>query len=634
VKGTPASKSPALGFASLPGRIVDTCSSYFGFLGAILLFLSSLAISYEIIARYIFKAPTIWSYEISIILISTAVFMTVAYGLRIGGHVNVSILSKYLPQATNDLLDIIAVWIICAFSVFYVVMQKDMLLHSIKVTERTSMLFLPAWPIKAMVLLSFVILAIQAAREGIKKIRIFLASEMPSQVKKTTAMTILVYIIAVIATLFIWKYINSTAGVFLLMIVLLINRLPIGFSMAFASAIGFIGILGFNGGVSEVVNLYSLVWNEFSIISLPLYVFLGYIMHKSGMASELFAFARALIGHVTGGLAVASLMVCAFFASISGSSTANALTVGLIAIPEMERYKYDKKLAAGVVAVGGTLGILIPPSACLIMIGILSQESIGKLFMAGIIPGVIAFLFLSVMAIFRSKKSGMGEAMPKASSKDRVISFRKTIGSLILPLVLLSGIYSGIFTATEGAAVAVVYALLYALLTRRIKVSDLGAVITESTKTVAMLAILIAGGMALANTTAMLRLPQMAARYVVTSGWPIWSIILAFLVLVIILGMFLDGNSVTILTIPIAAPVMHALGVNMIWFAVLFVMCSEIGLISPPVGMNTFVVQQVSGVDFIDVIKGALPFLLMMFVVLALVAFFPQLALWLPGTMR
>jgi C4-dicarboxylate transporter DctM subunit len=224
------------------------------------------------------------------------------------------------------------------------------------------------------------------------------------------------------------------------MVVLLIFKLPIGFSMAIASAAGYISIMGVEGGVSEVVNMYSFVWNDFAIVSLPLYVFLGYIMHKSGMARELFHLARVLIGHLPGGLAVAALIVCAFFAAISGSSTANALTVGLIAIPAMASYNYDKKMSAGVVAVGGTLGILIPPSAAMIMIGVLSQESIGQLFMAGLVPGVIAVILLSITAIITSKKTGANRNCPRPPAE--VIAALRQQSELNPALDLLGGMYT------------------------------------------------------------------------------------------------------------------------------------------------------------------------------------------------
>lgn len=202
-----------------------------------------------------------------------------------------------------------------------------------------------------------------------------------------------------------------------------------------------------------------------------------------------------------------------------------------------------------------------------------------------------------------------------------------------MPVIMLGGIYSGVFTPTEAAGVGVIYAMLFSILSGRIKFKGMYSLITESTKSVAMIGILVAGGMGLANVTAMLRVPQKAAEFVVTSEWPGWLVILGTMVLIFILGMFLDGGAITLLTMPILAPVVSALGYDVIWFAVLVVLCTEIGMISPPVGLNVFVVQQVSGIDMVDILKGSIPFILVLVLVMLLVAFFPQLALWLPSTM-
>jgi len=357
-------------------------------------------------------------------------------------------------------------------------------------------------------------------------------------------------------------------------------------------------------------------------------------MYRSGLADELFNFARLWVGHLPGGLAVAAVAACAIFAAISGSSVANAATIGLVAIPAMVAFKYDKRLAAGLVAAGGTIGVLIPPSTAMILIGIIAEESIGDLFMAGLIPGILLFTLLSIAAIVICKKTGTYQPLPKVFWRERLTGTKKAIGSLMMPVIILGGIYTGVFTPTESAAIAVVYALIYVLFIKRVKWAQLLEIIKESTKTVAMAAILLAGGISLGKVVAMLQVTQNVCAYFATAGWPAWLIIVATMGLIFVLGMFLDGSAIVLLILPILAPLVRSLGFDMLWYAVLFVINTEIGLITPPIGMNVFVIQQVSGIDAHDVIRGAIPFVIVIALTLIIVAFFPILSTWLPSTMR
>ncbi|MDA8235050.1 MAG: TRAP transporter large permease subunit [Clostridia bacterium] len=623
---------PLRRFGAGIGKAVDYMSSMFGFLGGIMLLLSAFVISYEVIARYAFDSPTGWTFETSILLVLTGVFLTVSYGLKEGSHVNVEAFVHYLPAKVCMVLEIISYLFVLGYSLLFVHYSFDMLTHSFTIAEKSSQMFLPLWPVKAAFFLSFTMLALQSVRLLVAKVSQLAEANQEQSGRRGTVITVLGFIF-VFSLGVISMYFSPVGGLTLLLMIMLFAGIPIGFTITITGAFGMALLLGVERGIAAIPQMTYMVWNDFSVAALPLFVFLGYIMYRSGLANDLFDFARAWIGHIPGGLAVTTMVVCGIFAAISGSSVANALTVGLIAIPAMLSYKYDRKMAGGLVAVGGTLGVLIPPSAAMLLIGIATQESVGKLFMAGVIPGILALFLFSIVAVWQCKKTGDYEPLPKATFKERMIGTKAASGSLLMPVLMLGGIYSGAFTPTEAAAVAVIYALVYSLLSKRIKMQEFYDVIKDSTKSVAMLVILVAGGLALANVSTMLQIPQMAAEYVISASWPGWMVILGALVLIFLLGTALEGGVIVLLTMPILAPVVSALGYDVIWFAVLVVICTEIGMISPPVGLNVFVVKQVSGISTMDVLEGSIPYVLILVLLMLLVALFPALALWLPSTM-
>ena len=311
-----------------------------------------------------------------------------------------------------------------------------------------------------------------------------------------------------------------------------------------------------------------------------------------------------------------------------------AVTIGLVALPALARRKYDDELAAGVVASGGTLGILIPPSAAFILYGIVAEQSIGKLFMAGIIPGLMLFVLLSITAFILCKRSGKYEPMPRISWKEKMAVTRSSLGTLMLPVVILGCIYTGVCTVTEAAALGVVYALVLIIIKRGFNLAAMAYIIRESTKTIGMACILLAGAITLSKVVTMLEIAQRLIIAIGDAGLGAMAVVLALMGILIILGMFLEGMAITLIVIPIAAPILSSLGVDLIWFAVLFVINGEIGMLTPPVSLNLYVIQQIAGTPLERVIRGTIPFMLTLVVGLGIVILFPQIATWLPSTMR
>ncbi|NLL53122.1 MAG: TRAP transporter large permease subunit [Peptococcaceae bacterium] len=627
-------KSQPLSLFKKISNAIDSCSSSFGFIGGMLLFATGFVITIQVILRYVFSARNNWTDETATIFVLVAVFTTLALGLREGSHVRVQTVFDRLPELTQVILEIISYLFIFVFSLVYTLVAFNMTVDSITLKEISPMLYIPMWPVKALIFIGFIILTLQTLQLFVKKLNAFPEKfAAPNAAKKFTVVTAAIYFILLIAAIYIIFQVNMGAGIVFLLFIFLIASVPIGFTIAIISMLGAIGLMGVELGVIYIPQAFYMQWNNYNLLALPMFVFLGFVLHKSGMAEDMFAFARAWVGELPGGLAVATIVVCGIFAAVSGSSIANAVTIGLIAYPALVRYKYKKNMAAGMIAVGGTLGVMIPPSTAFITIGILTNESIGALFMAGLVPGFIAVVLLSTAAVIYCIKTKAYEPLEKISLKDKLIITWKSLGTLFLPILMLGGIYSGIFTPTEAAGVSVVYGILFSVITRRVSPKDMVELISSSTKTVAMIALLVAAGMTLSNVTAMMQIPQAAMEWVAGTGWSGGSIVAASLVIVFILGMFLDAGAITILTIPILYPIIVATGFDFIWYSIIFVLCTEIGLITPPVGMNCFVLQQITGLDLLEVVRGSLPFLLVLLFCLFLVAFIPELALWLPSTM-
>ncbi|MFC1532188.1 TRAP transporter large permease subunit [Thermodesulfobacteriota bacterium] len=620
--------------ARTAGKAIDNLSAVFGYVGGGLIAICALVVTYDVVARYLFRSPTSWAFETSILIMLMAVFLTVSYGLKEGAHVRVEVVFRMLPEGARKIFEIISSIFVLFYAVIFSRHGLIMVIKSVTRSESTDFLGLPVWPVKAVFLAAFIVLVFQTFRMLIARCYLLLAGPR-SQTASLSAsiLTVLILILALFISIITSFTLNPTIGLIVLLLVVLAAGIPISFCLGIVAAIGFIIVLGIPRGFDALPQIAYWIWDGFTVMALPLFIFVGNIMYRSGLADELFKFARAWLGHLPGGLAIATLAACAIFAAISGSSVVNAATIGLVAIPAMVAYGYDKRIAAGVVAAGGTMGILIPPSTAMILIGISADESIGHLFIAGILPGILVFVLLSIGAVLIVKRTETYQPLSKVSFRERLTATRVAIGSLILPIIIMGGIYSGAFTPTEAASVAVVYALIFALFIKKIKWTQLLEIMKDSTKTVAMAAILLAGGIALGKVVAMLQVTQNICSYFVTSGWPGWVVIIASMCLVLILGMFLDGSAICLLMIPILAPIIRLLGYDMLWFAVLFTINTEIGLITPPIGMNVFILQQVSDIDAHEVLRGALPFLLVLVIALLIVAFFPAISTWLPGTM-
>jgi tripartite ATP-independent transporter DctM subunit len=372
--------------------------------------------------------------------------------------------------------------------------------------------------------------------------------------------------------------------------------------------------------------------NSFILTAVPLFIFMGEVFDKTGISRRLFWAVDRWLGFLPGGVACTVIGACSIFAAISGSSVAGAATMGTIAIPSMRERKYNMSLTFGVIAAGGTLGILIPPSVIMIIYGAFQGLSIGRLFAAGIIPGVIlASLFLlSVMIGIRLRP----QWAPKPESytwRQRLSSLSDFVPSLLLILIILGGVFTGVMTPTEAAAVGCVAALLLGLVYRQLNWKIFSASIEGAVRITAMVMLVAVGAKALAFLMNYLQAGEMLSGFILGAGLGKYGTLALIFAAYLVLGMFFEGVSMMVLTLPFVIPIITGLGLSPYWFNVPLVLMVEASLITPPVGLNLYVLQGIApDYDVLDVAKGALPFLLPIILVVALVSVFPQLALWLP----
>ncbi|HEU5019785.1 MAG TPA: TRAP transporter large permease subunit [Pseudolabrys sp.] len=416
---------------------------------------------------------------------------------------------------------------------------------------------------------------------------------------------------------------------------LLILGIPIAVTLLISGMIGYMLTIGFEPGLSALAQRAFSDLNSFVIAAIPLYILMGQIMLKGQAGRDLFDFAQRMVGRLPGGLAVAAIAACAVFAAISGSSTATAATIGSISIPEMLRRGYTRKMTAGSVAVAGTLGILIPPSISFILYSLVTNASIGKLFMAGFLPGLMLAGLFSAYSVFAAMRQiRLGIANP-VSTERKIPLTLSMFGSIAMIVIVLGGIYLGFFTPTEAAAVGVAYAFIFTALFKRTLTFPLfWRAVRDSLVTSAMILMLIAGAGVFGNTLSLLRVPQDLANWLDGLNLAPWQFLIAVNGLYLILGMFMDAAAAILVTVPILLPGLEALHIDLVWFGVILVINMEIGAVTPPVGMNLFVVQSLrSDYTIREVLEGSLPYAFMGLVGLALVMIFPKIALFLPSLM-
>lgn len=418
-----------------------------------------------------------------------------------------------------------------------------------------------------------------------------------------------------------------TLLLFSIMIVLFFINVPIAVTLGTASA----AIFFIEGNVSLIViiqRMFNAV-DSFPLLAIPFFILAGKLMESGGISQRLIHFANVLFGRVNGGLAIVSIVACAFFAAISGSAAATTAAVGSLLIPAMVKKGYDKSFSTAVQAAGGTVGVMIPPSVPLVLYGVTAGVSIGELFIAGILPGILVTgsLLILVYVISLKRNYGGGETY---SFKEIVKAFADAILALLMPVIILGGIYGGIFTPTEAAVVAVVYGLIVGIfIYREIKFSDLVEIFSSSVVITAVIMFIIAGASVFGYYLTRARVPRELAELMlsITDNWIIALLIINLLLLFV--GVFLETSAAIIILTPILAPIASALGIDLVHFGIIMIINLAIGFITPPVGVNLFVASNISGTKIEKLIVAIIPFVIVMIISVLIISFMPSISLFL-----
>jgi tripartite ATP-independent transporter DctM subunit len=418
-------------------------------------------------------------------------------------------------------------------------------------------------------------------------------------------------------------------GMFALMAV----RVPIGIAMGIAGVCGFAALSGWKAGLNLLANVPLSVVTDYNLSVIPMFILMGAFASRGGMSRELFAAGRAWLGHLRGGLAMASVAACGGFAAINGSSVATAATMAQVALPEMRRAGYHPGLAAGLIAAGGTLGIMIPPSVIFVLYGIMTETDIKKLFAAGVIPGLMAvlFYFIVVQVISRVRP----DAMPRGEThtwRERWASIRGLWAVILLFLFVLGGIYGGLFTVEEGAATGAAGTLLIGVLRRRLTAVEIRAALIDTLRVSSAIMTIVIGAFLFGYFLTITQFTQKAVEFLVHLPIGAYGVLALVMVGYFILGAVMDELAMILLTVPVVFPAMMQLGFDPVWFGVIVVMAVTFGMICPPVGINVFVINSIArDVTLGRIYRGTMPFIAVDVVRLVILCAFPAISLWLPG---
>lgn len=423
---------------------------------------------------------------------------------------------------------------------------------------------------------------------------------------------------------------------FAALLVLMLARIPIAYSMIIVGYFGIALQIGWGAALASVGQTMFDTGFSYTLSVLPLFVLMGNFLTVGGLSTQLYRAGNVLLGHHRGGLAMGTIAASGAFASVCGSSLATTATMAKVAMPSMRKFGYSDELAAGSIAVGGTLGILIPPSVAMVIYGIMTQTNIGALFIAGVIPGLLSVvIYIAVIAVVTALRPEWGPRSERAAPGERLAAVREVWVVFVLFGVVIGGIYGGAFTATEAAGIGAGGAFLVATFRRTLGWKSLYEVLGETSRTTGMLFLVLFGALVFSNFISLSGFPDQLGLWVKALDVPPWVVIAAILGIYLALGCLLETLSMILLTVPIFYPIVAAYGFDLVWFGILVVVVAEISLITPPVGMNAFVLSGVTeNLSAATVFRGLLPFLVGSLTILFIVAVVPAVSLYLPSLMR
>lgn len=591
---------------------------------------------YEVLSRYLFNEPTEWALDLGIFCLIWFSYVSLAHVLKQGGHIAVDILVHSFSPSTRAIWDIITSTITLIFSILLFFLSIPWFKHAVTSGEVSAgMLRIPMWPVKIAVPIGIFLLLIFLLRDLAVKLQSLstrVKTEKNEENFRNLILLVSVFLALIVGSILLQK-ISGAAGMVILMLTLLLGGVHVFSALALT---GITGIFMCFGGMKGLIILPIVAFeslNNFALVCLPAFILVGLMLEKSGVGEELFDLCSKWSGGLPGGEGIATILACSIFAAISSSSAATAAVIGVMALPILAARKYNENFRYGLLCAGGTLGIMIPPSGTMILYSAVTEESLGKLFLAGVFPGLILSGMFIVYGMIYCKWTGAYEKMPSFTWGERFQSLKKATWGLVTPLIILGGIYTGIFTPLEAGAIAVFYACVMIIVRRKMGLKEMAKTLVVTLNTSTMIMAIIIGALILGNFMTQMRIPNLVMEYVNSLGWPPWAVIAFIMLLLIIMGCFLEAVSIIMITMPILYPLIISIGFDGIWFAVLVTLNMEMAMITPPVGLNLYVVMNITKSPISKIVRGVIPFFFIMVVMMAIVYLFPSLSTWLPSVM-
>lgn len=587
------------------------------------------------------KMPVLGAYEMAELMMATIVAFAVAYGETKNAHINVDILSNKFKPRLKLAIDTFGHLACCCLFIIFA-WRCTIYAGRLRLGGDVSInLNIPEHIFVYIYAFGMLLMAVVLLAKFLQDVRAIFTG-----VPIWRALIIMAIILIAVAAMFVIMQMGKNfpirvsagaAGLYFViaLLILLLIGIPIGPLMCI---IGFLGMAYLNGRTAGLNMMGSTAYftsKSYSLSVIPLFVMMGAFCLTSGLGQELYNTANKFVGHFKGGLAMATVVACAGFAAVCGSSVATTATMGMVALPEMRKYKYSMSLATGVIAAGGGLGVLIPPSTILVLYAILTEQSIGKMFMAGFLPGITeALIYMITIYIICRFKPAMGPSAPKASMRERIVSLKGTWGVVLLFIIVIGGIYSGVFTPTEAGAIGAFGALCFVIFRRKFTLTGLSATLNETLKNTAMVFVIMIGATILGYFLAVTQVPASMAEFISELEVNRYIILFIILVFYLVLGAVMSAMAMVVLTVPIIFPIIVALGFDPIWFGIIVVRMVEIGQITPPVGINVYVMKGVSPeTPLWTIFKGIFPFLIADFCHITLLILVPGIATFLPSLM-
>jgi tripartite ATP-independent transporter DctM subunit len=630
----PSMPNPDKNFIQKAGKMVDHISLATIFLAGVMMLAVSMFMSFEAFSRHFLDQPTSWVLAISILIFMWFTFLATPYGIKTDKHVACDVFVSRMPEPTRLTLgiatDLVCLAYIMALGIYgYVSFEEAVEMGSMS----EGLVRYPMWLVLVTIPLGMGLSFMQMLRKiqvRVERLRELKTVEAPSQ-RFSPLAALAWFFLSLTCGVLVFLY-SQPLGILMLALVLLFWGAPISFALG---VVGMTGLLFFHGSLSGLNTLPIVAEHtgtNFVLLAIPLFTLGGLILSRSGLGEEMYEMSSRWLGWIPGGLGVATCITGGILAAMIGSSTAVTAIVTLVAMKPLLARGYDKTLVIGTVT-GSSLGLIIPPSIGFIVYGFLTDTSVGELFMAGVVPGAMLVILFSAYVIINCKVTGKYQVV-SYTWKERLASLRTSLIVLFGPLFVLGSIYTGLSTPTEAGAILVLYSIFCALVFRKIDFKGFIQCLIDSSVLSTMILMIMIGALTMSNVITLLQVPSELTDLIIGSGLPTWVILFLIMFFYLALGMFLDGGSITVLTVPVIAPLLPSLGIDVVAFGVILMMLIETALLTPPVGLNIFTVKGILDEPLSLIIKSVLPFVLILIVSVVLIFLIPDIALWLPARMR